>query len=267
MELSVVIPMLNEAENAATLMHEVRGALEGRLDYEIIVVDDGSSDSTFEILTGLRRSVPRLYPARHVQNYGQSAAIATGVRLARAPWVATLDGDGQNDPADIPNLYASVRQGARGVPLLVAGIRRKRHDGWLRRISSRVANGVRQSVLRDGCPDTGCGLKLFERETFSRLPQFDHMHRFLPALFIRAGGQVVNVPVNHRPRMRGQSKYGVRNRLWAGLVDLAGVGWLQRRRLEPKLDAAPGRARSDPGGPEAAGAEEDPILSQSSGAP
>lgn len=265
MELSVIIPMLNEAENAATLVHEVRDALEGRVDYEIIVVDDGSSDATFEILTGLRRSVPRLQPARHVQNYGQSAAIATGVRLARAPWVATLDGDGQNDPADIPSLYASARQDARGAPLLVAGNRRKRHDGWLRRVSSRVANGVRQSVLRDACPDTGCGLKLFPRETFLRLPQFDHMHRFLPALFIRAGGQVVNVPVNHRPRVRGQSKYGVRNRLWVGLIDLAGVGWLQRRRLQPRLDVAPARTGSDPGAPQAAQAEDDAVLSQSSG--
>ena len=238
MRLSVVIPMYNESENADALLQEVRSALSGHDDYEIVVVDDGSNDGTWERLLALREQMPELQPRRHRGNFGQSAAIVSGVQAARGQWIATLDGDGQNDPADIPQLISEMtRQRANKVPLaLIAGQRRKRNDTWLRRLSSRIANGVRQSMLKDGCADTGCGLKVFSRDAFMALPHFDHMHRFLPALFQRAGGVVVNIPVNHRPRMRGQSKYGVWNRVWVGIVDIAGVMWLQRRPCRPELE-------------------------------
>ena len=230
MQLSVVIPMFNEAENAATLLEEIQQALEGRLDYEIVVVSDGSQDATEEILTGLQARMPRLNVVIHSHQAGQSAAIVSGVKYAHAPWIATLDGDGQNDPADIPALFDhALTADAAGEPLLIAGNRRERNDSSLRRLSSRIANGIRQSMLKDGCADTGCGLKVFPRDTFMALPHFDHMHRFLPALFQRQHVGVVNVPVNHRPRLGGTSKYGVWNRLWVGIVDLFGVFWLQRR--------------------------------------
>ncbi|MEJ2308462.1 MAG: glycosyltransferase family 2 protein [Gammaproteobacteria bacterium] len=230
MQLSVVIPMLNEAENAAHLLEEIQQALEGRLDYEIVVVSDGSQDATEEILTVLQAGMPRLNVVIHSHQAGQSAAIVSGVKYAHAPWIATLDGDGQNDPADIPALFDhAMRADAAGEPLLIAGNRRKRNDNSLRRLSSRIANGIRQSLLKDGCADTGCGLKVFPREAFMALPHFDHMHRFLPALFQREHVGVINVPVNHRPRLGGTSKYGVWNRLWVGIVDLFGVFWLQRR--------------------------------------
>ncbi len=241
MQLSVVIPMYNEAESAVDLVREVAAALDGKLDYEVVVADDGSTDQTVRELIQAQVELPRLRVVRHARNAGQSAAIVSGVRAARAPWIATLDGDGQNDPADIPALYefVSSRSDAEA-PLLVAGTRRKRNDTWLRRLSSRVANGVRQGLLRDECPDTGCGLKLFPREAFMRLPHFNHLHRFMPALFHRAGVPIVNVPVNHRPRVRGCSKYGVGNRLWVGIVDLFGVMWLQRRPIDvPLADTAP----------------------------
>jgi dolichol-phosphate mannosyltransferase len=222
--------MFNEAENAANLLEEIRTALEGRLDYEVVVVSDGSQDATEEILTGLQASMPRLNVVIHNHQAGQSAAIVSGVRYSHAPWIATLDGDGQNDPADIPALFEYTENAdASGELLLIAGNRRKRNDNSLRRLSSRIANGIRQGMLKDGCADTGCGLKVFPREAFMALPHFDHMHRFLPALFQRQNARVVNVPVNHRPRVAGTSKYGVWNRLWVGIFDLFGVFWLQRR--------------------------------------
>jgi dolichol-phosphate mannosyltransferase len=222
--------MFNEAENAANLLEEIQAALEGRMDYEVVVVSDGSKDATDEILTGLQASMPRLNVVIHTHQAGQSAAIVSGVRHAHAPWIATLDGDGQNDPADIPALFEYTKDAdASGEPLLIAGNRRKRNDNSLRRMSSRIANGIRQAMLKDGCADTGCGLKVFPREAFMAVPHFDHMHRFLPALFQRQSARVVNVPVNHRPRIAGTSKYGVWNRLWVGIFDLFGVFWLQRR--------------------------------------
>jgi dolichol-phosphate mannosyltransferase len=257
MDLSVVIPAHNEADSLVPLVGEIRAALDGAADYEIVLVDDGSGDGTAERAAALARAFPRLRLARHASSRGQSFAIVTGVRAASAPWIATLDGDGQNDPADIPRLLAArdAALGARssgwgaarsewsaggagsggagaaaGGPLLVAGYRKLRHDTWLKRLSSRVANGVRGRLLGDATPDTGCGLKLFEREAFLGLPHFDHMHRFLPALFVRAGGRVVSVEVGHRPRARGRSHYGVWNRLWVGIVDLFGVWWLMRRK-------------------------------------
>jgi dolichol-phosphate mannosyltransferase len=173
---------------------------------------------------------------RHRRSCGQSAAIVTGVRAARGGWIATLDGDGQNDPADIPALLRHAMDDVGKGPLLVAGHRVRRKDSWTKRLSSRFANRIRAALLHDATPDTGCGLKLFRRDTFLELPHFDHMHRYLPALFIRAGGRVVSVPVNHRPRIRGQSNYGTLDRLWVGIFDLVGVFWLQRRWQRPELE-------------------------------
>jgi dolichol-phosphate mannosyltransferase len=232
--LSVVIPAHNEAANLGLLLAEVRAALDGRLDYEVVVVDDASSDETPALLARTAATFPRLRPLRHLSQSGQSAALVTGVEAARGAWVATLDGDGQNDPADIPALWDGLARSDNPPQLkMIAGQRRKRQDSWLKRLSSRIANAVRAGLLGDATPDTGCGLKLFERATFLDLPRFDHMHRFLPALVQRAGGAVVSVPVNHRPRGGGRSHYGLHNRLWVGIVDLLGVMWLQRRHRRP----------------------------------
>jgi len=236
-ELSVVVPVKDEAENIEPLIGEIGAALDaaGRC-YEIVYVDDGSADSTPDILQRLMAELPTLRAVRHQDCCGQSAAIATGVTTARAPLIATLDGDGQNDPADIPALLARYRELDGDDPLMITGRRAKRRDTWVKRTSSKVANGVRRAMLKDDTPDTGCGLKVFARADFLALPRFDHMHRFLPALILRAGGQVESVAVNHRPRERGTSKYGVWNRVWVGIVDLFGVMWLQRRPINPEID-------------------------------
>jgi dolichol-phosphate mannosyltransferase len=226
--VSVVIPVCNEVDNVVPLAREIVAAL-GAEPFEILFVDDGSTDGTAEALQGLRSQIPQLRVLRHSFRSGQSAAVCSGVRHAHAAWIATLDGDGQNDPADIPALLA-----ARGSAELVMGNRVERRDTRLRRVQSRVANGVRGWLLGDGTPDTGCGIKVMHRETFLDLPRFDHMHRFLPALFLRAGKRVVSVPVRHRPRERGTSKYGLFDRLWVGVVDILGVMWL-RRRFKPGL--------------------------------
>jgi dolichol-phosphate mannosyltransferase len=235
MELSVVIPARNEAPNVAPLVAEIRRALDSRLDYEIVYVDDGSSDATTAEVRRLGGELPRLRLVRHAQSCGQSMAIRTGVKAARAPWIATLDGDGQNDPADIPKLWEIARTAPATSPLLVAGYRQKRRDTWSKRMASRLANGIRRGLLGDGTPDTGCGLKIFRRDLFLDLPAFDHMHRFLPALVLRQGGSVVSITVNHRPRERGVSNYGVLDRAWVGLVDLFGVMWLMRRAKNPVI--------------------------------
>jgi len=233
-ELSIVIPVHDEVDNVGPLADEIRAALEGRLDYEMVFVDDASDDGTAQRLRELRRATPALRLLRHRRNRGQSAALHSGVRAARAPWVATLDGDGQNDPADIPRLFESARGAAAGgTPVLICGRRRERRDTWSKRVSSRLANGVRGALLRDRTPDTGCGLKLFQRDVYLLLPYFDHMHRFLPALMLRQGARVESLDVRDRPRRHGASHYGVGNRLWVGLVDLAGVLWLQRRGAPP----------------------------------
>jgi dolichol-phosphate mannosyltransferase len=236
--VSVVVPVKDEAENILRLIEEIHAALDGRADFEVIYVDDGSRDATPERLAQACGRFPRLRVLRHRSASGQSAAIRTGVRAARHPWVATLDGDCQNDPADIPSLLEQLAPGRRAPGLaLVAGWRAQRRDSALRKLSSRIANGVRGRLLGDATPDTGCGLKVFSRETFLRLPFFDHMHRFLPALFLRQGALVVSVPVRHRPRPAGRSKYGVHNRLWVGIVDLFGVMWLNRRMKRPEIES------------------------------
>jgi len=234
--LSVVVPVKNEADNIEPLIREILAALVDLKAFEIIYVDDGSSDGTLDELTRLAGMTPQLKVIRHEESCGQSTAITTGVLAARHAWVATLDGDGQNDPADIPKLLQRLRTSSPAENLqMLAGWRAHRRDTWLRRYSSRVANGVRSGLLKDATPDTGCGLKVFSRETFLRLPYFDHMHRFLPALVQRHGGRVESVVVNHRPRERGTSKYGLHNRLWVGIVDLFGVSWLMRRAKLPAI--------------------------------
>lgn len=233
-ELSVVVPVRNEGPNIAPLIAEIEAAL-AEVPHEIVYVDDGSTDDTPQRLAEQHAIAP-LVVRRHRSACGQSAAILTGVRAARGIWIATLDGDGQNDPADIPALLAQARL-AEGL-VLTAGHRVTRRDTRTKRMASRWANTIRARLLGDATPDTGCGLKLFQREAFLALPHFDHMHRYLPALFIRAGGRVVSVPVNHRPRTRGASKYGTLDRLWVGIFDLAGVYWLQRRWKRPVLEPA-----------------------------
>ena len=229
-DVSVVIPVCNEQDNVEPLAREIHAALSGRWSFETIFVDDGSTDGTVAALTAARAAgLPELRVLRHAVRSGQSAAVATGVRAARAPWIATLDGDGQNDPADIPKLLEAAQADRGGRLRLVMGNRTTRRDTWLRRLSSRVANGVRGGLLNDGTPDTGCGIKVFDRAVFMDMPRFNHMHRFMPALFQREGYEVTSVPVNHRERTRGTSKYGLHNRLWVGIVDLFGVMWLIRR--------------------------------------
>ncbi len=238
MDLSIVIPARNEAPNVPPLIAEIRAALDGRLHYEIVYIDDGSSDGTAEAVAAAMADLPCLRLVRHAASYGQSAAIRSGVAAARGSWIATLDADGQNDPADIPRLWDIARAATADDLLLVAGYRTKRRDTALKRASSRIANAVRGWLLKDRSPDTGCGLKLMRRDLYLALPFFDHNHRFLPALVLRQGGRVESVPVNHRPRRRGVSNYGLFDRLWVGIVDLFGVMWLQRRAKNPVILAA-----------------------------
>ena len=242
MQLSVVVPVRNEADNVEPLVNEIRAALTGQLEYEIIYVDDGSDDGMLERLKALAAACPELRVLRHARNCGQSTGVRTGVRAARAPWIATLDGDGQNDPADIMALYRAVQDPDRPRLKLANGWRYQRKDTWFRRLSSRVANAVRSALLGDDTPDSGCGLKVFSREAYLDLPFFDHLHRFTPAMFLASGAEVVSVKVGHRDRTRGTSKYGLHNRLWAGLVDLLGVMWLRRRATRPEVsDETPAR--------------------------
>lgn len=233
--LSVVVPVRNEAGNIRPLLEEIRAALDGVVKYEIIYVDDGSTDDTLLQLKTMQAELPQLRILRHGLSCGQSTAVRSGVKAALGEWIATLDGDGQNDPADIPKLMAALEEGVH----LVGGNRRHaRRDSWIKRVSSIIANGVRSRLLHDSTPDTGCGLKLFRRDVFLDLPYFDHMHRFLPALVQRCGGRVVSVPVHHRPRERGVSNYGTLDRLLVGIVDLAGMLWLLRRAKRPVVSEA-----------------------------
>ncbi len=233
--LSVLVPVHNEQENIAGLVGEIMTALDPLLDYEIIYVDDGSTDNTYGELLTAARECRNLRIVRHRNNCGQSTALCTGVGSARAARVVTLDGDGQNDPADIPKLWARSSSANPDEELVICGYRRQRQDSLVKKISSRLANRFRQFILKDATPDTGCGLKLFPRAAFLELPYFDHMHRFLPALFLRRKCRVISVEVNHRPRTRGESHYGMANRLWVGLVDTVGVAWLQRRVKYAKI--------------------------------
>lgn len=232
-ELSVVIPVHNEEANIQPLVDEVRQALDGRIEYELIYVNDGSSDATLARLAEAGQACPELRVISHAESTGQSTAVRTGVQHASGTWIATLDGDGQNDPADIPALYEALMANNESGVQLVNGYRKKRKDTFIKRISSRLANGIRSFLLKDETPDTGCGLKVFSRSAYLELPFFDHMHRFLPAMIQRGGGMVMSVEVNHRERERGSSHYGFFDRLWVGVPDLMGVAWLQRRATHP----------------------------------
>lgn len=223
-----MIPLHNEEGNIGALLDEVVLALRGMVGFETMCVDDASRDATIETLRQMTATMPELRVLPLACRVGQSTAIRTGVKAARGRWIATLDGDGQNDPADLLRLLAA-RDAACTRTRMLAGWRTKRRDPWGKRVASRLANGVRQALLRDATPDTGCGIKLFEREAFLDLPYFDHMHRYLPALMQRAGWRTVSVPVNHRPRGTGLSNYTNLGRAWVGLWDLCGVAWLMRR--------------------------------------
>lgn len=226
--LSVVVPAYNEVDNLPALLDEIDAALRHVTRYEIVCVDDASDDGTAAALAACAANRPQLRVLRHRARSGQSAALRTGVKAARAEWVATLDGDGQNDPADLPRLL-QARADADDSVRLFAGWRVRREDSASKRWASRIANAIRTRLLHDATPDTGCGIKLFARDAFLDLPAFDHMHRFLPALMQRAGWRTVSVPVNHRPRRHGQSKYDNLGRALVGISDLRGVLWLLRR--------------------------------------
>lgn len=233
-DVSVVIPAQNEAGNIESLVAEVVGVLDGWCEFEIVVVDDGSTDGTAAALVTLQNTHPMLRVLTHAHPCGQSLAVRSGVKAARAEVVATLDGDGQNDPRDLPRLWSILEAGSRADNVqLVIGHRWRRQDGVWRRVCSRVANSIRGRILGDNTPDSGCGIKVFFREAFLELPAFHHMHRFLPALFRRAGSGVLSVEVRHRPRLRGRSHYGTFSRLTAGVIDLAGMLWLIRRSRVP----------------------------------
>jgi dolichol-phosphate mannosyltransferase len=227
--VSIVVPVRNEAENVAPLIAEIGAALDGRWPYEIIYVNDGSTDATGERLAALMKQHGNLRQIRHAVSSGQSAAVRSGVRAARGAIVATLDGDGQNNPAFLPQLISAITNGGDRIGL-VAGQRVGRKDTGFKKLQSRVANRVRDTILRDGTRDTGCGLKAFRRDVFLAMPYFDGLHRFLPALVRREGYEIAYVDVIDRPRRSGVSNYGFFDRLWIGIMDLAGVWWLLRRK-------------------------------------
>ena len=227
--VSIVVPVRNEAENIAPVIAEIAAVLDGRWNYEIIYVNDGSTDATPERLASAMKSRPNLREVRHATSSGQSAAVRSGVRAALGAIVATLDGDGQNNPAFLPALISAIEEGGERTGL-VAGQRVGRKDTGFKKIQSRIANGVRKAILHDGTRDTGCGLKAFRREVFLAMPYFDGLHRFLPALVRREGYDIAYVDVIDRPRHSGVSNYGFFDRLWIGIMDLAGVWWLIRRK-------------------------------------
>ena len=237
-QYSIVVPCFNEQDNIVPLVQEITDTVANQQKFEIIVVDDCSTDESVRRLIELKNKLDfNLRILTHPVNAGQSAAVCTGADAARGTWLITLDGDGQNDPADIPQLITELvhiqsdRPNDDAFPI-ICGYRKKRQDSWIKRYSSKFANAVRSRLLRDETPDTGCGLKLINREAFLRLPRFDHMHRFLPALMLREGARVVSIEVNHRARTAGESKYGIHNRLWVGIVDIVGVIWLRRRKFK-----------------------------------
>ena len=237
MDLSVVIPAKNEQDNIAPLVSEIEQALSASPhDFEIIYVDDGSTDATAQVINDLAATTKAsLRLVRHKFSCGQSTAICTGVSQAAGRLIVTMDADGQNDPADIPAMLTAAAQFSETSDFCIAGYRKQRKDTAWKRFQSRIANRVRSAILCDDTPDTGCGLKIFPRSTFLKLPYFDHMHRFLPALVRRAGGSIVVVEVSHRDRQFGVSKYNMLGRLGVGIVDMVGVLWLQRRSKRAEI--------------------------------
>jgi glycosyltransferase involved in cell wall biosynthesis len=240
-DLSVVVPVFNEEQNLPVLAAEIAAALDGAdapegrqaLDYEVVLVDDGSTDGSPRVLAELAARDRRLRVLRLPRNRGQSAALAIGFRHARGRLAATLDADLQNDPADLPRLLAELEIGAAGEAVdVVCGVRAKRQDTWVRRVSSRVANGVRNRLTAESIADVGCTLRVYRTAFVADLPMFDGMHRFLPTLLRLAGARIKEVPVHHRPRLHGTPKYNIRNRIWRALVDLFAVRWMQRRWID-----------------------------------
>ncbi len=242
--LSIVIPLYNEADNLEQLADELAAALAGQPhDYEVLFVDDGSTDRSAEVLARLAAADRRLRVLRLARNSGQSAAFAAGFRLARGELIATLDADLQNDPADLPRLLEAL-DGCD----VVCGVRRRRHDSWLRRVSSRIANAVRNRLTRESITDVGCSLRVMRARFTRDIPVFDGMHRFLPTLLRLAGARVRELPVGHRERLHGESKYGIHNRLWRGIADLLAVRWLQRRWIDQRAveEVRPGAGAAEP---------------------
>ena len=236
-KLSVVVPVFNELGNVGFLIEEIQATLNNIVSYEMIFIDDCSDDGTFEELIMIKNKVKTLRVLSHKRRSGQSAAVRSGVKAARGTLVATLDGDGQNNPSDIPSLLAAYEDPTNVASnVMICGQRVNRRDSIIKRLSSRIANRIRSSLLGDPALDSGCGLKLFSVDDFMELPSFDHMHRFLPALVIRSGGKVISIKVSHRSRERGKSKYGVFDRLWVGIFDLFGMVWLKCRSINPEVN-------------------------------
>lgn len=238
MEVSIVIPAKNEEDNVEPLISEIMTALDGVAEFEIVYVDDGSTDKTHaELLRLMAAGNTHIKPVRHRYSVGQSTAIMTGIQAARGELIVTMDADGQNDPADIPELLAAARRFPAATDFCIAGYRKNRKDTAWKRFQSKVANNIRRRILNDGTPDTGCGLKVVPKTTFLKLPYFDHIHRFIPALVRRINGEIVVVEVNHRDRQAGESKYNMLGRLGVGIVDMFGVMWLQRRvKIAERID-------------------------------
>ena len=233
-KLSVVVPVYNESENVVKLVGEIAAAL-AQADYEMIFVNDASSDDTLSVLTHLKKDYPMLRAISHRKNAGQSRAVRSGIIAAKGQYIATLDGDGQNDPADITALFEQItRSDAPDSLALVGGRRAKRQDSWAKKMGSRIGNGVRKKLLNDQADDTGCGLKVFAREAFLQLPYFDHIHRYIPALMLREGYKIEFCDVNHRHREFGVSKYTNFGRLMVSIADLRGVRWLNKRARNPE---------------------------------
>lgn len=237
MDFSVVIPVFNEGDNVRLLAEEISRLIKPEHNFEIIFVDDHSTDQTPDLLHELSLSIKSIKCIRHVKQYGQSGALKTGVLAAIYPLIVTLDGDGQNDPKDIEAFITYFEfDDSRTENLLVNGHRQDRNDTGWRRLSSRIANQIRRKLLKDATPDSGCGIKAFHKKLFLEIPSFNHMHRFLPALVLQQGGQIINLPVSHRERIHGQSKYGTFDRLTAGILDLCGVMWLAKRSINPEIE-------------------------------
>ncbi len=234
-DFSVVVPLHNEAGNIGDLVAEIVEAMGPLGRFEILCVDDGSDDETAAVLARAASTVPQLRVLRHDRRSGQSTALCSGIRHARGAWIVTMDGDGQDDPAEVAKLIRRRDEAPGEMPPMVISKRRKRRDSTAKRYASRLANAIRRAVLKDGVADTGTGLKLFPRALFLEFPPFDHMHRYLPALALSRGAQVLEVPVNHRPRASGRSHYGIVDRALVGIVDLFGVAWLIKRSKRPKV--------------------------------
>ncbi len=239
-DVSIIVPVLNEVGSVPRLAGEISAAFEGvPWVWECVWVDDGSSDGTLEQLRALNRDDPRHRFVAHEKNYGQSAALVTGFSRSRGRILATLDGDLQNDPADLPRLIRTLEDGDFH---MVNGVRANRRDSWLRRVSSRVANGFRNRMSGATATDVGCSVRAFYRTCIEGVPHFHGMHRFLPTLVTMRGWRVTEIDVNHRPRTHGTTKYGVHNRLWVGIADTFGVRWLSSRGVNPRVDEASGVA-------------------------